>query len=100
MTNLRRSSRGSQGLHTETRPRAPQSVQVPQAAPDGPREQAAAPGGDLQPQTGWGSAGSEASRRREKPGPVTRPRRTLLGAKDPEPEGAGGSHTSTVLSGG
>lgn len=40
------------GLRTETRPRSPLSVRVPQVAPNRPQEQAAALGGDLQAQRG------------------------------------------------
>lgn len=45
------------------------SVRVPKAAPDGPQEQAAAPGGDLQAQRGLGStrvAGTQADTRRSR----------------------------------
>ena len=94
----RHSSRGSQGLHTETRPRAPECPS-PQGGPrrtprasSHPRRRPAGPEG-LREHTG----GREASRLKEKPGPVKRPRLTLLGAEHPGPEGAGLTHQRRLL---
>ena len=91
------SSRGSQGLHTETRPRAPECPS-PQGGPrrtprasSRPRRRPTGPEG-----LGEHTGGREASRHEEKPGPVTRPPLTLLGAKHPGPRERG-PHPSTVF---